>query len=223
MGSYFSRQDVYLNEFTNPLVSEHSRDFMVKCTWNGEEFVYSKENPFACLVSEKLPDQYVVILDILLTYVQSELDITLCISNLFRNQFNEDVPDNNLVILCPKNSDYPVQGNDRILYKAKVHKEYVGFEDAVMEAKASDVFARNHPVYILAAGMISESGRISEQDLAIIQRAFPRYTPTRFEETRCKATGNNLRVGKGACVMLRMKYLLVNPGDMKFKIKEVKI
>jgi hypothetical protein len=225
MGSYFSQeQDHYLKQFSNPLVSEHTRAFMVKCVWNGDQFIFSKDNPFSCLVSDKVPNQYVVILDIFVTYIQSDLkdeDVTLCISNLFED-INEDVSENRVVIFCPKNADYSVQGNDQIVYKARnLPRDFVGFEDIIMEAKMGDTFLKNHPVQVIAdqMGIVLNS----EENLRKIQRSFAVYSvhKTRFDETRCTAIGHGT-MGKGVCVMLKMKYLLVSPGETKFKIKELK-
>jgi hypothetical protein len=240
MGLYSSKQELFLNQFTNPLVKECVDEFMIRGYLEEDELVFSKENPFQQkIISAKIPNQKVIILALHVTYIQSDFEVTVLISNLFKNKsHNEDVENDSgeVEILCPKDYDKSVQGNDRILYKPrmseKLIRDYAGMTDGIMEAKDTDVFTKDHPIIHFAKQMgmhvNEEFNTMDKETFEKVQNTFATHVKdgileTQFEDTKVwgKIEGKG---GKGCVtIMLKMKYLLVTPGEMKLKINEFKL
>lgn len=258
--SFSSRQDIYLNQFCNPLTKECSEDFLIKCYLSPTDnvtLVFPKENPFAHIVSDKIPGQFVVILGIYLNYIQSDFeddDVKLILSGLFKkNSHNEDVeaPDDSgeITILCPKKFDSAVRGNDRILYKPRIPdhilRDYAGVSNAIANAKEGDAFPKDHPmVHFVKTYMkdiplpLFQHGEelcytMDKDVFQKVQTAFKNQIYEDIHETRFEYTRIHGKLDKPAskerefplsiCITLKMNYLLVTPGEMKMKIKEIKI
>ena len=148
--SYSTRRDLYLHQFVNPRVQEHSTQIMIRGTIvPGENrLVFPNQklhcNPFSHLVSDRDPAQQAVILGMYVLFINNEIEsnVELIISDLFtRVAENQDVnhPDDSgqLRILCPAGYNRSVEGNDRILYKPRLSdkalRAYAGLDEAILK------------------------------------------------------------------------------------------
>ncbi len=150
MGNNFStRQDWYLNKFSNPRVQELQKTISIRGTvvpgekWlifdNGKNFI----NPLQALVSPHDESQSVVILGIYNLFIRNEVndDLLVKVDKMFTGKSpNEDVnhvDDSGCIkILCPNKYDNSINGSDAILYKPRLKSEilkaYCGLEDSIV-------------------------------------------------------------------------------------------
>lgn len=161
-GNFSSRQDVYINRFSNPKVQEIQKTISVRGVVvpgerhlifeNGKNFY----NPFKGLISSVDEEHSAVITGIYQLFVRNELnhDLIVNVTGLFngkkRNQDVNHVDDTgNLRILCPAKYNSTVNGIDGILYKPRLRHEilqaYVGMEDAIIESNQI-VYENTHPI-----------------------------------------------------------------------------
>ena len=129
MGQNFSsRQDYYVNRFSNPKVQEHQKTFKLRgVVVPGETYLLFDGgkraiNPFSELISQRDEEHSVIIIGIYVLYIDNETnhELRINVSNLFvGSNLNKDVPHiddlGSLLILCPPKFSGPVTGNDRIL------------------------------------------------------------------------------------------------------------
>lgn len=162
MGNFSTRQDVYLNQFSNPRIQEITKtlSFRAIVVPGQENFVFSHDgtNPFATLVSQNDEGQEAIILGIFLLFVNNETrhDVMFNVNELFvGKKTNQDVPhvddSGNLKIFCPARYNNTVNGNDRILYKPRlkddVLRTYAGLERAIVECLPTQtIFEITHPI-----------------------------------------------------------------------------
>jgi hypothetical protein len=241
MGLYSTKTELYLNQYTNPLVKEGTEEFLIRGHCNNE-FVIVNENPFRQkLISEKIPGQKVIVLGLYVTYIQSDMEATVIISNLFKNKLHNDDVDRDsgtVEILCPKDYDKSIQGNDRVLYRPSMSenliRHYAGMTEAILEARQTEVFPSNHPIVMFAKQLqlpltSNEEGFImmDKETFEKTQSTFANHIQNGILETDFDATKiyGKLENKKGGTVnvMLKMKYLLITPGEMKLKINELRL
>ncbi len=127
MGQNFSsRQDHYVNRFSNPKVVESQKTFSIRgVVIPGDTCLVFNDgkkviNPFIDLISQKDEEHSVIIIGIYILYISNETnhDIRINVNNLFvGSNLNKDHTDDigSLLILCPARFNGPVLGMDRIL------------------------------------------------------------------------------------------------------------
>ncbi len=157
MGQNFSsRQDVYVNRFSNPKVQEHQKTFKLRGVIvpgetyllfdGGKRFI----NPFSSIISQKDEEHSVIIIGIYVLYIDNETnhELRINVSNLFvGSRLNKDIPHTDdtgsLLIICPAGYSGPVTGTDRILYKPRlsdsVLQAYAGMEEVIIDTVAGPV------------------------------------------------------------------------------------
>ncbi len=163
MGNNFStRQDIFLNRFSNPRVQELQKTLSIRGTvipgekWLTFENGKNSVNPFQSLVSPQDASQSVVLLGIYNLFIRNEVndDIVFRVDNLFVGKStNEDVnhvDDNGRIkILCPFKYDNSISGADTILYKprlkAEVLKAYCGLEECIISGQ-QQIYDKTHPL-----------------------------------------------------------------------------
>lgn len=243
MGLYSTKTELYVNQFTNPLVKEGTEEFMIRGFYQDDQLIIVNDNPFRQkLISERIPGQKAIVLGLFVTYVQSDLEATVTISNLFKTKLHNDDVDRdsgNVEILCPKDYDKTIQGNDRVLYKPSMSEKlihhYAGMTEAIMEAQSTDVFPINHPIVHFAKQLQiplppGDLITMDKETFDKVQSTFVKHVQngileTEFEATKIHGKLESQQNKKGGTIniMLKMKYLLINPGEMKLRVNEIKI
>ena len=160
MGNFSSRQDLYLNQFSNPKVQELSKTLSLRAIVvpGDPNLTFAHEgNAFAGMVSSNDEGQEIVILGIFLLFVHNETryDVYVDLKGLFiGKKTNQDVPHvddcGDLRILCPANFNGVVVGTDRVLYKPRLKDDilrmYAGMERAIVECAEQPAFEVSHPI-----------------------------------------------------------------------------
>lgn len=209
--SYSSAQNIYLNEYNNPLCEERYVKKLVTMHPSSKlsHFISPKTKetfatPCSNLVSDKDQDERAVILSISVEYIQNLLkhDVVLTLSNLFERivkEGNEDVPypddTGNISILCPAGIDREMKGSEKLLYKPRLSvdliKMYAGVGESIInlgpDAKA---FKQDHPlVYYLINNQEQldiQPGDVLEKEeigVYVMKPEFVQKTKTLFQNT----------------------------------------
>lgn len=197
MGNNFSaKQEIYVNDVSNPRVRECTRTLSIRgVVVPGEELlaISGGANPFASLVTSKDENQSAVILGIYTKYIRNETncDVTFNVSNLFASKStNEDVnhvDDNGkLKILCPARYDGAVEGNDSLIYRPRLRNNilltYCGVEENLLSTE-EHVLHVTHPI----VRFIRENKKLLEpesSDFVELEKNSFQIDPTFLEKTK---------------------------------------
>ena len=208
MGNFSTRQDVYINQFSNPKVQELSKtiSFRAIVVPGEDKLTFAHEtDPFAGMVSPNDEGQQVVLLGIYLLFVNNETkhDVYVDVRGLFQGKrTNQDVPhvDDNgeLRILCPASFNNVVLGTDRILYKPRLKDDilrmYAGMERAIVECPKQPVLDATHPMmhFILHSGHLlnptsvdvykNETSQTYTVDPVFLERVRTFFTHTIYDD-----------------------------------------
>jgi hypothetical protein len=236
MGNFSSyRQDIYINEYTNPCCSEqYSKQFLIRNTLNNTIFNDK-------LLSLHEPEQRIVILGLFVNYVENETNTheQVIIKNLLPNEEIVSIP-------CFSNVHEDIVGNKRILYKPviaeSIIKTYAKMGEAIAKSiidsdKEQQIYKREHPMAYFILNNIEvletqpEDVKVIEEDknLIAVKTDFVFKVQKMFIETiyddlhETKLENIVIDCPKGVYVMLQLDYLLITNGDLKMRKNEIKI
>lgn len=251
MGQNFSaRKDYRVHTFSNPRVERHCAQLLVRvCNGKSVEVNPFQQR----LINPHDDHARVIVCNLSHSYMHNESNVeaVITIHNLFAPKAqNQDVPhvDHSgiVTVICPANFRNPVAYHNQLLYRAKLRDVYLdlysGLEDVMIATVRNEggicLLEPNHPLlhFILENLEILE---ISEREITrrdngfhelhctVVEKAqqffrntiYEHILPTRFEDTLITCDNEDANI----CVLFEIEYLLILPGELRLKHKEMLI
>jgi len=249
MGLSWSRQDIYIHEFCNPFSVEKLKQSMISTDKPSSNPFASLISPHEEKQRAVILGIYLLFV-CNETYDTCTIQMSGLFEPKKTTHRNEDVghPDETgtISIICPAQFNGPITENDRILYRPRLKDEYIrkyaGLEEAIMKPQSvlnngRNVYEETNPIVsfiidhsdhlkpALNSDFVRHNGGFYEIGAAFLERVqrffehtiFDSIRYTRFDQIQFMGGVRKERIS----FILQMNYLLITPGELKMKHKEI--
>lgn len=251
--NFSTRRDYWIHKYSNPRVEKFQTQLLIRLEAGPDGAIKCVDsNPFQERIINPNDDhQRVIICALSHSYVRNELSIDAEVR--IEQLFTPKAPGNHVDhtgcvrVICPSRFQGSVAPHHQILYRPKLYDEYIelysGLEDAVVATVRNEggvcVLEDNHPLlYFIRENLerleITPLRRLENGFCEIPAEALDRaqqffrntiyehILPTRFEDTKIVCDNKTAEAGS-ICIMFDVEYLVITPGELKLKHREVYI